>query len=411
MFKNLKSKVSLVALIIISFLGCCMEIDISIPSFPSIMAHFGATEAQVQHTLSLNFLAFCLSGLLYGPLSEAWGRRGLMLFGVSCFLVGAVGCVFSFSIHQLMFWRFIQGLGASSALVLGFAMISDRYQGETAARYIGQINAYATIFMAAAPIIGCGLIYFFTWRANFTAVAVIALISWWLLMAALPETKSTRESLVAKKILQDYVSIITNMKFMLYTWMPNFLVTAYLTFVGNASFYYMNTCGLPAYIFAIHQGALVLCFSAMSFYSGKVIDKIGSRKAVLLGMGLCLTAVIVLVCCAYLFPLTPTLITIPMCVFAIGCAFPMSVTFAQSMEIIPELKGTCSSFIMSSRLLSSSVAIAITGAYFDGSMRPVALVIASVVAAAFALYTIIEKRQSNVDSEQSRDVAQYATER
>lgn len=70
MFK-MSLKPHLVAVIIISMLGCCMEIDISIPSFPSIMAFFGASEAQVQNTLSLNFLAFCLSGLFYGPLSEA----------------------------------------------------------------------------------------------------------------------------------------------------------------------------------------------------------------------------------------------------------------------------------------------------------------------------------------------------
>src|SRR5690242_2937724 len=99
-------KLSLVALVILSFLGCCMELDISIPSFPSMMNFFGASEAQVQNTLSLNFLAFCLSGLFYGPLSEAWGRRRLMVFGATCFLVGAAGCVFSYSIYQLMFWRF-----------------------------------------------------------------------------------------------------------------------------------------------------------------------------------------------------------------------------------------------------------------------------------------------------------------
>src|SRR5687768_10063421 len=144
---NWRLKISLVALIIISLLGCCMEIDISIPSFPSIKENFSATEAQVQNTLSLNFLAFCLSALFYGPLSEAWGRRGLMLFGATCFLIGAIGCVFSFSIYHLMFWRFFQGLGASSTLVLGFVMIADTYRGEEAASYMGKINAYVTIFM------------------------------------------------------------------------------------------------------------------------------------------------------------------------------------------------------------------------------------------------------------------------
>ena len=199
-----KSKLSLVMLIVISLLGCCMEIDISIPSFPSMMTFFSASEAQVQNTLSLNFLAVCLSGLFYGPLSERYGRRGLMLFGASCFLVGALGCVFSFSIYQLMFWRFIQGLGASSTLVLGFIMISDTYNQEQATRYIGKINAYVTIFMAFAPILGSMIINYFSWRANFIVIAIIAFISWFFLTWQLPETNLTRKPIKITGVFKDY---------------------------------------------------------------------------------------------------------------------------------------------------------------------------------------------------------------
>src|SRR5690606_19222816 len=141
-------------------------IDISIPSFPSIMDHFHATEAQVQTTLSANFFAFCISGLLYGPLSDAWGRRKLMLFGATTFMGGAIGCVASMNIEQLIFWRFIQGIGASSSLVLGFAMLLDRYHGDEAATKVSLINAFCTIFMAVAPILGGLLIHYYTWRAN-----------------------------------------------------------------------------------------------------------------------------------------------------------------------------------------------------------------------------------------------------
>lgn len=398
MFKKDLS-ISLIALIIISLLGMCMEVDISIPSFPSIMKHFDVSEAQVQHTLSLNFLALCISGLLYGPLSEAWGRRGLMLFGATCFLVGALGCVFSFSIYQLMFWRFIQGLGASSALVLGFAMVSDKYQGELAAKYIGQINAYCTIFMAGAPIIGCVLIYFFNWRANFTSIAIIALVSWVLLLLGLKETKQEKTKPDLGKIIKDYGIIITHGKFMLYSCMPNLLVTAYLTFVGNASFYYMNSCGLPAYIFAIHQGLLVTCFSATSFFSGKVIKRLGAEQSVLFGVYLCASAAILLAVFAFAFPYKPSLITLAMCLFAVGCAFPMSVTFAQSMEVIPSLKGTCSSFIMSSRLLLSSGALAISAVFFDGSMRPVAIVMGISVLLSLAMYIWINNLKQSGDDD------------
>ncbi|STY28309.1 major facilitator superfamily (MFS) transporter [Legionella wadsworthii] len=381
----------LVTLIVISLLGCCMEIDISLPSFPSIMTFFGSTEAQVQNTLSLNFLAFCISGLLYGPLSESLGRRILMIFGASCFLFGAVGCVFSFSIYQLMFWRFIQGLGASSTVVIGFAMISDRYQGEIAAKYISKINAYVTIFMAAAPVLGSVIINYFTWRANFTFVAIIAFISWIFLMWQLPETKNEKEPLKMGNILKDYWAIASHSKFLLYASMPNMLVTAYLTFVGSASFYYINTCQLSYFQFALQQGLIVFLFSLTSFYADKVIARIGGRKAVHLGMLCCTLSIVMFTYFAFKYPDSPYLITFSMCWMAVGCAFPMSVTFAESLEILPHLKGACSSFIMSTRLFISSGAVALTGILFDGSMRPVVLVIDVAIILGICMYFAIER--------------------
>lgn len=390
---NKPPNLPLVVLIVISLLGCCMELDISIPSFPSMMDFFGATEAQVQSTLSVNFLAFCLSGLFYGPLSEGWGRRGLMLFGATCFLVGAVGCVFSFSIYQLMFWRFIQGLGASSTLVMGFAMISDKYSGEIAAKYIGKVNAYVTIFMATAPILGSVIINYFTWRANFTLIAVIALLAWILLMAALPETRCERKPVKIVEILKDYLTVVTHKEFMLLAAIPNMIVTAYLTFVGSAAFYYINTCNLSYFQFAIHQGLVVGAFSLTSFYAGKIVNRVGPKKAVKIGLLQAVGATLLFILFSYVWPEESVLTTMAMCLFGIGCAFPMSVTVSQSLETIPTLKGTSASFIMSSRLFFSSVAVALTGVWFDGSMRPVALINIVLVVSALLMYffTLQEK--------------------
>lgn len=392
--QNRPSVFSLVSLIIISLLGCCMEIDISIPSFPSMMIFFGATEAEVQSTLSMNFLAFCLSALFYGPLSEAWGRRGLMLFGATCFLIGAIGCVFSFSIYQLMFWRFIQGLGASSTLVMGFAMISDRYSGEIAAKYIGKINAYVTVFMAAAPILGSVTISYFTWRANFILVALIALIAWGCLILALPETKLERKPVSFLGILKDYLILIKNKEFMLLAAIPNMFVTAYLTFVGSAAFYYINTNSLSYFEFAIHQGLVVGTFSLTSFYAGRVVSWLGPRKAVNFGLFQAAMGALLLIIFAYNYPEAPSLVTMAMCLFGVGCAFPMSVTFSQSLEVVPALKGASASLIMSSRLLFSSAAVALTGVLFDGSMRPVALVNILLVVAALFLYFMTQSEKN-----------------
>jgi DHA1 family bicyclomycin/chloramphenicol resistance-like MFS transporter len=298
-----------------------------------------------------------------------------------------------------MFWRFIQGLGASSTVVMGFAMISDRYSGDIAAHYIGKINAYVTIFMAAAPILGSAIIHYFTWRANFTFVAFIALISWLFLLWQLPETKHEQRPLKLLTIFKDYGTVFSHGEFLVNALMPNLLVTAYLTFVGSASFYYISTCKLSYFQFAMQQGLIVLLFSLTSFYASKVIDKIGDRNSVNLGMGCCAISIILLTYFAFQYPDYPKLITFAMCWMAVGCAFPMSVTFAQSLEILPNLKGVCSSFIMSTRLFLSSGAVALTGLWYDGSMRPVALVIDGAIILGIGMYYIIDRiRLSKIDA-------------
>jgi DHA1 family bicyclomycin/chloramphenicol resistance-like MFS transporter len=390
-------QLSLVTLIIISILGCAMEIDISIPSFPSLMSFFSASEAQVQNTLSFNFLAFCLSGLFYGPLSEGYGRRGLMIYGAACFLIGAIGCVFSYSIYQLTFWRFIQGLGASSTLVLGFTMISDKYNTEQAANYIGKINAYITIFMATAPILGSLLVSYFDWRANFTVIAVIAFVAFWCLLLQLPETNLNRKKVPFSSILRDYWFLMTHREFMLVSTIPNLFVTAYLTFLANAAFYYINSCHLSYFEYGIHQGLIVLSFSIMSFYSNKVVAKLGSRRAINFGLLFYTSGILLLSYAVLLFPFEAKLITFAMCILSVGAAFPISVTFAQSLDIVPALKGASSSFIMSSRLLISSAAIALTGIFFDGSMMPVAVVYCMVLILVFCMYLVVNLKYARVE--------------
>lgn len=369
-----------------------MEIDISIPSFPSIMAFFSVSEAQVQNTLSINFLAVCLSGLFYGPLSEGYGRRGLMIYGAACFLIGAIGCVFSYSIYQLTFWRFIQGLGASSTLVLSFTMISDKYQTDKAAQYIGKINACMTIFMAGAPILGSILVNYFNWRANFIVIAIIALIAFGFVLLQLPETHHNRKKISFSCMLKDYWFLMTHKEFMLLSTIPNLFVTAYLAFLGNAAFYYINSCKLSYFDYGIHQGFIVMSFSLMSFYANKVVNKFGSKKAVNFGLGCYTIGILLLSYSAFVFPFEPKLITLSMCILSVGAAFPMSVTFAQSLDVVPMLRGASSSFIMSSRLFISSFAIAMTGVFFDGSMKPVTLIYCIVLVLVFCMYFIVNSK-------------------
>lgn len=83
------------ALYIIALTACCIEIDISVPSFPNLVVYFNTTESLAQHTVSINFLGFFISALVAGPLADAYGRRPIMIIGNAILMIGAIGCVWA----------------------------------------------------------------------------------------------------------------------------------------------------------------------------------------------------------------------------------------------------------------------------------------------------------------------------
>lgn len=207
-------------ILIVSLIAKFIEIDISVPSFPDIVRYFNVSEGAIQLTIAYNFLGFCIGGLFFGPLSECYGRRRMMIIGNTLLLIGAVGCVFAPSVFWLLISRFIQGVGASTSVVV-FAIIADNYQGDKAVKFIGIMDATLTVVMAIAPTLGSFINEAVGWRGNYATVAVICLISWTLLLLALPETKKERVNFSLKKMMQDYRKLLSSPKFIALSLIPS----------------------------------------------------------------------------------------------------------------------------------------------------------------------------------------------
>src|SRR6185312_9684941 len=139
-------------LLVLSLVCCWIEVDISVPGFPDMAKYFNTTDATIQLTIAYNFLGFCLASLIWGPLSDCYGRRKIMVIGNALLAIGASLCVFAPSIHFLLLARLIQGIGASTSAIVATAMIADSYKGVTASRLIGIMNAVATTLIAIAPV-------------------------------------------------------------------------------------------------------------------------------------------------------------------------------------------------------------------------------------------------------------------
>ncbi|MBN9412539.1 MAG: multidrug effflux MFS transporter [Candidatus Paracaedimonas acanthamoebae] len=378
-------KFMLPVLFILSLIPCSIEIDISAPSFPEIASYFGVSEGKVERIIAYNFLGFWISAVLYGPLSECYGRRKIMIGGNAILLMGALGCGNVSTIDQLFIWRFIQGLGASASAVVVFAMIADVYKGDKAIRLVSAMNAILTLSMAIAPIMGSFINQAWGWRGNYFIVAGICLISWILLLTMLPETKKNLQKFKWAKIQQDYRKLLKNPQFMCASFVPSMLYASYMAFVTCGAFLYMDVFNFSTFTYACHQGGIITVFSLVSVCSshiGRIIEK---KNCAMLGMVISLGSAVILALISFFRPTSPFLVTLFMSTFCIGFALCYPIIFSRSLELFPHIKGTASSLTMALRALICALIVSLTSVFCNNNPRAVFLIILCVTLLAFVM--------------------------
>ncbi|MBA8757884.1 multidrug effflux MFS transporter [Wolbachia pipientis] len=365
-------------LLILSLIAKFIEIDISVPSFPDMVRYFNVSEGTIQLTIAYNFLGFCIGGLFFGPLSECYGRRRIMIIGNTLLLVGAVGCVFAPSIFWLLISRFVQGIGVSTSVVV-FAIVADSYKGDEAVKFIGIMNSVLTVVMAIAPVLGSFINEIVGWRGNYATVAILCLISWVLLLLALPETKKDRDIFSLKKMMKDYRKLLSNPRFVTLSLMSSLFSAAYMSFITCGPFLYMKTFGLSSTIYALHQGAIVGCFSLISLFAGKILQKLGAIKCVISGTSVGAIGSLLLVIFSIIVPHSFYLVTLSMIIFSIGCAIFQPVIFNASINVFPEIKGTASSALSFIRAFIMAIFIGLTSYVYNGQAISVAVLVLSAI--------------------------------
>lgn len=381
----------LLSVVTLMFIAMCAEADMYVPSFPEMVTYFSVTEDKIQLILSINFIGLCIASLISGPLSDAFGRRGILLGGMSLFLISSVACVFAESFQTMLFWRFLQGVSASVPMVVSCALFLDKYALEKASKLIGILNSVITGAMAAAPILGAWISSHFYWRLNFVVIAALAAIcllgTYFFIAETLPE--KNRHRVTPPQVLKDYVTLICSFKFVGYCVLALLPFTAIVVYIANLSLIFMNHLGLTQTAFSFYQAStmgMYLIFSALSSF---LISSKGMNFTRNLGGLLMIVGSVFLFLTAMLQPTSPVLICSAMGIFAAGGALVVGIFGMQALSVYPEMKGTGSAMLTSIRQLLAAGLVMISEITFNGSILPIAIIILSYVVVATLWYAII----------------------
>ncbi|HEU4375666.1 MAG TPA: MFS transporter, partial [Telluria sp.] len=164
------------------------SIDAYLPAFPNIQADLHASAIEVQQTLSAYMLAFAGMVLWHGALSDAFGRRNVILTALVVFALATFGCAAAHSVHYLWIFRILQGVSAGAGVVVGRAIIRDLHGGAPAARLLSMVTMIFSIAPAIAPVLGGWIVKLSDWRTIFLSLLVYTLALAWYCYKRLPET-------------------------------------------------------------------------------------------------------------------------------------------------------------------------------------------------------------------------------
>jgi DHA1 family bicyclomycin/chloramphenicol resistance-like MFS transporter len=223
-----------------------VSIDMYLSAFPAIASEYGVKEAMIELSLTSFFIGMALGQLIYGPLSDRFGRKPPLYFGLLLYVAMSLGCLLAPNIETLILFRFFQALGACTGIVIARAVVRDLFKHQEAARIFSFLLLVLGVAPILAPLLGGYISAWIGWRAIFGVHAVFGFICFALVMWVLPETRQSDKQVQLKKIFQTYLSIFKNRGFLSYTVSGSLAQSGMFAYITGSSYVFIQLFHIPA---------------------------------------------------------------------------------------------------------------------------------------------------------------------
>lgn len=333
--------------------------DLYIPCLPSIALWFDTTQEYAKLTISAGIVGSSLFTLILGPLSDAVGRRLILVYSQLLFCIASFIAAFSPSIEFLMVIRFIQGVGSSAAIVLSLAIIADSFPRKRAAAYFAYVSTTITVTLVVAPMLGGWISSYLSWHYCFTLLGVLAAFSFVHLYFFLPETLKEHKPFSAKGALQSYHALLKSPTFILMSFAPSLMIGGFIAFISSLSFHFITGLGMTSFKFSLYQAGMMFFNALSSFLSGKIILHWGPKKTAYSGMIVFVSGGILLYLVTLIEQNDPLMLSSTFALYGAGLGLVFAAVTSENMALSPAPPGTTSAAIAFIRgcLISTIISI------------------------------------------------------
>ncbi len=255
-----------------------LAVDAMLPAFPAIIEALHVRDAnRVQWVLSAYMIGLGFGQLLWGTLSDRFGRRAILLVGIAAYFAAALACALAATLPALMFWRFLHGIAAASVTVCR-SVIRDLYQGRQMARVLSLTFVVFLLMPMLAPSLGAAILLAAGWRTIFSVCAMLAAAVFFWALVRLPETLHAeyRSALSASQIKSAARLVLTNRSSLCYSLAVTAIFGSLLTYVATVQQIFSVTfarASLMPRIFALCAGMMGLA----AFLNSRIVERLGMR--------------------------------------------------------------------------------------------------------------------------------------
>jgi len=367
-----------------------LSIDAYLPALPQLAAELNATALSAQLTITSCLVGLGVGQLVGGPVSDAFGRRRPLLFGLGLYLITSLLCAAVTSIWMMVAVRFLQGIGGAIGIVIANAVVRDRYSGDAAGRLFSRLLLIAGLAPVFAPIVGGQVLRFATWPWIFIAMAALAAVVVASVAFVLPETLPTerRQGGGLRAVGPIFALLLSDRLFVGYMMTCGFSFSAMFDYIAGSSFVLQDIHGFSpqsySMVFAVNAIGLV----GAAQVSGHIVHRVGPRR--LLGVGVAGSAIgglVVLLSVLAGNGLILLLAGMFVVVASVGLVMPNSMALA--LQDNGDVAGSAAALMGLAMYFTGAFSAPLAGIAGSTNALPMAISIASLGAAALVSFFVL----------------------
>lgn len=270
--------------IFITFLSAFIPLstDIYLPALPKMVENFHSTANLINLTLVFFFIFYAVGTMFWGPLSDKYGRRRILIIGLSVYTIASILCVFAVSIYQLILYRILQSLGCGAATAVATAIVKDVYEGRRRLKILALVQSMGMLSPIVSPVIGAIILSVFSWRGVFVGLTIIGLVT----LAgsiAMEETIEVRNTVGVLKSIGRLGVVAKNKAFISLLITFSMMSVASMSFITSSSYIYVNGFGVSERVYSYYFAANAVFFMLGPLLYIRFSGKYSSKFFITLG--------------------------------------------------------------------------------------------------------------------------------